>query len=185
MNDQKIIEQFFRRNEQALIETDKAYGQYCRSIAMRILQNDADAQECVNDAYLQMWRSIPPHKPQRLKPYLGKITRNLSLHLLEKRNAQKRGAGEISLLLDELAECIPEGNTYTVEDQVAFSDLINRFLASLPTQARQMFIGRYWYGYTVRELAASQHISSDNVAAVLYRTRKKLAAYLSEKGVTI
>ena len=182
MDDQVIVEQYWQRSEQALTETARKYGGYCHSVAMRILQNKSDAEECVNDTYLCAWRSIPPQRPQNLKAYLGKISRNLALNLFQKRSAQKRGGSEVPLLLDELAECVGGPDEPSPEDQTTFSDLINRFLAGLSDDARRLFVQRYWYGYTVKEIAQAKGVRADSVAAQLYRTRKNLAQFLHEKG---
>jgi DNA-directed RNA polymerase specialized sigma24 family protein len=108
MDDSKIVELFFDRSELAISETSKKYGRYCHYIAYNILRNNKDAEECVNDTYLRAWNSIPPKRPNKLQTYLGKITRNLALNMLEKLTAQKRGKGQIPLVLDELGECIPD-----------------------------------------------------------------------------
>lgn len=182
MDDRVIVEHYWQRSEQALAETAAEYGAYCYSIAMRILQSKNDAEECVNDTYLRVWQSIPPQRPQNFKAYLGRITRNLALNRFQKITAQKRGGSEISLLLDELEECVSTQDTSSLEDQAAFSDLINRFLAELSVEARRMFVQRYWYGYSIREIARAHNVRTDSVASQLFRTRKNLAQYLHEKG---
>lgn len=120
MDDSKIIELYMERSEQAISETSKKHGRYCHYIAYSILHNDEDSEECVNDTYLRAWNSIPPKRPSKLQTFLGKITRNLSLNKWEKLSAEKRGAGQTSLILDELSECIPaeQDAVNTVENMV-------------------------------------------------------------------
>ena len=185
MNDQAIIDLYWNRSEKAIAETKKQYGAYCHSIAMRILQNTSDADECENDVYLRLWNAIPPQRPNHFKAYIGRIARNHALNLYQKRTARKRGADEIPMLLDELSFCVSDHNATEIEDRAAFADLLNRFLEEQSEQARRMFVQRYWYGYQVKEIARAHQVSESSVAAALYRTRKAFARYLQEKGEAI
>ena len=182
MNDSAIIQLYWVRSEQAISATEKKYGRYCHSIAYNILRNTQDAEECTNDTWLHTWNAIPPQRPTRFKSFLGRITRNLSLNRYEKQNAQKRGSGELTLILDELAECIPSGNS--LEDTAAIKDLLNRFLDILPEKSCRLFVRRYWYAASVKELAREFHMTENQVGVTLYRTREVLRSYLEKEGVT-
>ncbi len=183
MNDCDIVELFFDRSEQAILETGKKYGRYCHTIAYNILRNKEDAEECVNDTYLKAWNSIPPKRPNRLQTYLGKITRNLALNKLEQSTAQKRGKGQVPLVLDELAECIPDTKSSTdiVEDMYV-KELLDCFLDALPTETRIIFIRRYWYMSSVKDIAREYKLTESNVTVTLFRTRKKLKEFLEKEG---
>lgn len=183
MEDSRIIELYFARDEAAISLTNQKYGRYLKSIAYNILQNEEDSDECVNDTYINAWNSIPPKKPNRLQTYLGKITRNISLNLIEKHNALKRGNNQVSLALDELSECIPN-NDNAFED-AELTELINRFLRSLSSEACKVFVLRYWYVYSSAEISQLCKISESNVNVSLFRTRKKLKAFLEKEGITI
>ncbi len=183
MDDCDIVELFFDRSEQAILETGKKYGRYCHTIAYNILRNKEDVEECVNDTYLRAWNSIPPKRPNRLQTYLGKITRNLALNKLEQSTALKRGKGQVPLVLDELAECIPDTKSSTdiVEDMYV-KELLDRFLDALPTETRIIFIRRYWYMSSVKDIAREYKLTESNVTVTLFRTRKKLKEFLEKEG---
>lgn len=183
MEDSRIIDLYFARDEDAINQTDKKYGRYLKSIAYNILKNDEDSEECVNDTYIRAWDTVPPKKPNRLQTYLGKITRNLSLNLCEKHGALKRGSNQVSLALDELAECIP--NSTNAFEESELSDSLNAFLNSLAAQPRNIFVLRYWYMYSSAEISALCKMSESNVNVSLFRTRKKLKAFLEKEGITI
>ena len=186
MTDEKIIELYFERSEKALEETERAYDRYLYSISLGILSDVSDAEEIVNDTYLKAWNSIPPEKPRSLKSFLAMITRSLSLNRLEYRHAQKRSGNQYSLALDELSECI--ANSESEDDSSSLgelSELINRFLHSLPTEPRRIFIRRYWYLERVCDSAQSYHISESKVKSILHRTRKKLKTELVKEGFNI
>lgn len=186
MDDSKIIELYMSRSEQAISETSEKYGRYCYCIAYGILHDDKDAEECVNDTYLRAWNSIPPNRPNRLQTFLGKITRNLSLNRWEKLSAEKRGAGQIPVILDELAECIPDGkDTEHTVDSMIIRDVLNRFLNNLPTKTRKIFVRRYWYMSSVKEIADEYGLSESNVTVILFRTRKKLKNLLGKEGIAL
>lgn len=184
MQDNEIIELYFSRNENAISETDRKYGRYCHFIAFSILRIEEDSMECVNDTYLRTWNSIPPHKPERLQTFIGKITRNLSLGRYQKIHALKRGGSEIPLILDELSECIGDhgSNPY---DAIAFRDTMNRFLDSLDVKSRRLFVRRYWYMNTPSEIAKEYGMTAGNVSVDLHRIRQKLRDMLEKEGITI
>ncbi len=180
MNDSDIIELFFARNEQALAETDAAYGSYCQSIAMGILGNRSDAEECVNDAYLKAWQSIPPAHPTSLRLYLARIVRNLSLTRYRHDHRLRRNR-DLEVSLSELEACIP-----LREDQAGeLKDLLERFLRGEEPMDRRLFVGRYWYGYAPKILAADNGLSVNAVNLRLMRVRTRLQDFLEKEGYHI
>lgn len=182
MEDQQIVELYFARSESAIAETDKKYGRYCHSIAYRILENDEDAKEIVNDTYLKTWNTVPPNRPDPLKPYVGMISRHLSLDRYEEYHTQKRG-GQVPLVLEELAECIPEGDCGAdMGESVALRDALGRFVRSLPDKTQSIFLQRYWYSCSVAEIAEGYGMRENSVTVLLHRTRKKLKAHLQKEG---
>ena len=183
MKDEAIIELFWARSEAAIDETDRAYGRYCHSIAYRILRVHEDAKETVNDTWLKAWNTIPPERPHHLKGFLGRITRQLSINRLERETAQKRGAGQYALALDELAECIPDRNrSEDLTDLTALRDALNRFLRGLSAEHRSVFLRRYWYAQSVAEIAAGCGMSESKVKSMLLRTRNRLRKMLTAEG---
>lgn len=183
MDDNRIIQLYWDRNDQAIHATFQKYGYYCKAIARNILNNEEDAEECVNDAYLNAWYAIPPHWPEQLATFLGKITRNLSFNKYRHNHAEKRGGGEMALVLDELADCVSDKDT--VEQLIDFQELknaINLFVRGLPSKKRSIFIRRYWYADSVSEIARDHGISQGSVSKILERTRKQLKTYLTERG---
>ena len=186
MEDKSIVELFWTRSEEAISQATKKYAAYCKTVAYNILQNTSDAEECLNDTMLKAWSGIPPSKPQNLKAYLCKITRNLALNRIEHSNAQKRGSGQYTLVLSELDECITSTDrTEQSLDNTILSEAINNFLATLPKQKRIIFIRRYWHMESVRDIAKRLKISESNVKTELCRTRQKLKAYLEKEDIYI
>lgn len=140
MDDSKIVELFWSRNEKAIDEVSAKYSRYCHSIAYNILHNNEDSEECVSDTYIRAWYSMPPHKPNKLSAFLGKITRNLSLNRYEKLNAEKRGDGQTPIVLDELQECIHSSeNVDDIVDDIVLKDALNCFLSNLDEEQRNIF----------------------------------------------
>ena len=186
MEDWEIIALYTARSEDAIVVTDEQYGDYCRSIAMRILHNELDAEECVSDTWWHAWSVIPPQIPSCLRVFLGTITRRLSLDRYEKRMTQKRGVGEVTLLLDELVDCVPAAeNGDTQTDSIVIRDTLDRFLTQLPPRERWLFLRRYWYADSVEELACAAKMRENAVCVMLYRTRKKLKAALEKEGIAL
>lgn len=184
MEDQKIVELYWNRDEKAIDETRVKYGRYCHQIAYNILRNIEDTDESVNDTYLGAWNSMPPHRPMVLATFLGKITRRISLNRWRMKKAQKRGGGETELALEELMECIPSGKS--VEESVEAQELgkiIDGFLDTLPLTERRVFICRYWYLDTIEELCGRFGFSQSKVKTMLYRTRGKLLVVLEKEGI--
>ena len=183
MDDNTIVQMYWDRDENAISVTSEKYGAYCLSIAKNILDNHEDAEECVNDTYLSTWNTIPTNRPSVLSTYLGKIVRNLSFNLYKKNKAEKRGSGHFALVLDELSELIAEPSKPEDElDCKLLSDVINSFLADLPTEKRKLFVCRYWYADSVKDIAKRFEMTENNVSVALNRLRTKLHNYLLESG---
>ena len=186
MQDQDIIALYNARNEQAIAESSTKYGYYCTSIALNILHNMQDAEECVNDTWLRAWNSIPPTKPNHLQLYLGGITRHISLDRFRRQNAAKRGGGELMLALDEMHDVV--ASDADVPSQIAeqeFSESFNRFLRSLPERDCNIFIRRYYYLDPISLIAKRYGLSVANVQKILSRTRNKLRAHLEKEGYAV
>lgn len=184
MEDRQIVDLYFARNEAAIAETDKKYGRYCHAIAYGILYSDEDAKEVVNDTYLKAWNTIPPRRPDPLKPYVGMISRQLALNTYEKQHAQKR-AGQVPLALEELSECVSGQGEGDVEESVAVADALNRFLLTLPERTRKIFIRRYFYMSATAEIAKDFGLKESNVTMLLLRARRKLEQFLKKEGFDI
>lgn len=183
MEDQAIVRLYWDRDHRAISETAAKYGNYCTAIARNILGNKEDAEECVNDTYLNTWNSLPPHRPSVLSTYLGKITRNLAFDRFRSRSSKKRGGGEINLVLDELSECV--SGTDCVEDAVIRHELIqaiNWFLSTISKEKCNIFLLRYWYVMPISEIGKRCGMSAGNVSVTLNRVRKQLKQYLKERG---
>lgn len=186
MDDEKIIDLYFARSEQAVKETANKYGRYLNTVAHNILHSKEDCEECINDTYMHAWQKIPPERPKSFSAFLAKITRNLALNKYESRNAKKRGNGQVPLVLDELSQCIAD--TSDVQKNIEDADLteaLNRFLAELSADARKIFMRRYWYMSTVKEIAGDYGLSESKVKMTLLRTRNKLNKFLKEEGISL
>ena len=186
MEDVKIVQLYWDRDESAITETSNKYGNYCTSIALNILGDIEDAKECVNDTYLNAWTSMPPHRPNILSTFLGKITRNLSFNKYKYDHTQKRGNGQLPIVLDELSECI--SGKEDIQTEMEYQELvkcIDEFLDSLPPQKRKIFVCRYWYNDSIIEIAKRFHIKENAVSMTLARIRKKLRTYLVERGYDV
>ena len=186
MDDSRIIMLFWQRSEDAIAAVQQKYGRYCYSIAYQILSNNEDAEECVNDTYIGAWNAIPPHRPEKLSVFLGKITRNLSLKKWRVRNAAKRGGGETVLALHELEECISSGNNieaYLNAEELA--EIINAFLGGLAVTERRVFLCRYWYFDSISDISVRFGFTQSKVKMMLKRTREKLLKYLEQEEIWI
>ena len=182
-NDSEIVSLYWGRDEKAITATAEKYGNYCRSIAKNILGNDEDAEECVSDTYLNAWNAIPPHRPENLATFLGRITRNLSFNRYKNNRAEKRGGGETALVLDELEACVSgSDNVVQSVERAELIGEINAFVKALPTEKRNIFVRRYWYADPIFEIAKLYGKQPDSVAKTLERTRKQLKKHLLEKG---
>ena len=182
MEDSQIIALYFRRSEQAIQETDNKYGHYCFQIANNILSSAEDGEECVSDTYMTAWNSIPPNRPIHLAPFLGKITRHIALDRWRRRFAQQRGGGETALALEELEDCLPGKDSPEEElNRKEFREGLNRFLGTLSERERILFVSRYWYLRSIRELSEKTGLSESYVKTQLFRTRGKLRTFLAEE----
>ena len=182
MEDHQIVALYWAREQTAIKETEEKYGRYCHSIIGRILHSDQDGEECINDVYLGAWNSMPPHRPENLRLFLGKIARRTALHRYEKLTADKRGLGQVPVALEELAECLPgPENTEQVLEDMALTELINTFLGDLPSQQRKIFVQRYWYLRSIREIAQAYGIGESRVKMSLLRARRELKKRLEEE----
>ena len=183
MEDFQIIELYWDRAERAIAETEQKYGNYCRSIAYRILRDREDAEECVNDTWLRAWKSMPPERPNLFSAFLAKITRNLSLNRFEKRNAAKRGGGEVAVVLEELGECVPaHGGVEQEVDLKYLTALLNAFLGQLGEENRRLFVLRYWYLCPVKEAASRCGMGQSKAKMRLMRMRDELREILAKEG---
>lgn len=186
MEDSKIIGFFENRSEEAVFETEKKYGSYCFSCANNILGNEEDAKETVSDTYLALWNSIPPKKPENLKAFAAKICRNLALNKLRKEKAEKRGGGETEVIFDEISEFVSGKENPEAEfEQKELAKAIDSFLGNLPKEKRKIFILHYWYFESVEKIAEKTGKTENSIRNSLFRERKKLKKYLSERGFEI
>ncbi len=182
MEDKDIIALFMSRQEQAISETEKKYGNYCYKIAWNVLNNEEDSKECVNDTWFKAWNSIPPTIPNFLQSFLGKITRNLSINVWRDKHAQKRGNGESYVILDELSECISDEKN--IEQEIIAKELaakINVFLENMQEDKRKMLVMRYFFMTPVKEIAQKLGVSESQVKMTLSRSRKKLQIFLEKE----
>ena len=184
MTDSQIIALFWDRNEDAIRETDAAYGRRLYAISNQILCQRQEAEESVSDTYMKAWETMPPQKPLYFYAYLAKICRNFSLARLQWNSAAKRSA-EIVSLTQEMAECIPDRRMEQRLEREALGQLLNRFLEGLSRDNRLIFLRRYWYADSVREIADRYGITESKVKTQLHRTRKKLQVFLEKEGIAL
>jgi len=185
LDDRKIIELFYERSEQAIMELSSKYGSVCTKVAYNILNNKQDAEECVNDAYLGVWNTIPPQNPNPLVSYVCRIVRNLAIKKYYSKTAAKRNS-TYDVALDELENCFPA--TGSVEEALDAKELarnIDAFLETLSQENRIMFVRRYWYSDSIDDLASLFGVSNHNISVRLSRTREKLKKYLLQKGIML
>ena len=185
MEDSAIIALYFDRNEDAIRETDKKYGAFCRKVAFNILSVNEDTEECISDTYMKVWNLIPPERPIKFMAWLGKIVRNTALGMYTKLHAKKRFNG-MELMLDELSDCIPSDVSLEKElEDKEITETINTWLKSISTEERYLFTRRYWYGDAVNELAKQQKVSPHTITQRLYRIRERLKVYFEKEGIAI
>lgn len=183
MEDGAILDLYFARCEQAIVETEHKYGRYCLQLSRNILGDPGDAEECVNDAYLGLWNAIPPHRPDPLLPFLCRIVRNLSCKRHRARNAGKR-CSSYDLALEEIAEILPSSDsTEEALDARELARYLEVFLASLRQEDRVLFLRRYWFADSYQEIARRMGLSEKNVSVRLSRLRKRLQTELRERGL--
>lgn len=184
MEDAKIIALFWERKEQAVKETDAAYGRKLYLLSNNILHNHEDAEESVNDTYMETWKAIPPKRPKYFYAFLASICRNLSLNKLDWKMAAKRNA-EMVALTQELENCIPDRRQDAEMDRRELRRVLEGFLESLPKESRLIFLRRYLYVDTVAEIAQRYGISESKVKTQLHRTRNRLRACLEKEGISV
>lgn len=183
MEDSQIIELYWQRNADAISETAGKYGAYCFQIADNILYDTEDSEECLNDTWLRAWDAMPPERPNVLRMFLAKITRNLSFDRFHARNAKKRGGGEMVLVLDELEECVAgRADVETAYEGKELSQCIGRFVRGLSERDGNVFVRRYFFTDPVAAIARRYGLTDNNVMVILSRTRKKLKLELRKEG---
>ncbi len=184
MEDDRIVELYYERSEEAIAETQKKYGGYLSSIAFRIVGNPEDARECVNDTYHDAWNSIPPHRPSVLSAFLSKITRRIAIDRYRKMSAQKRGGGDLPIALEELSECCGGGEE--IEDAIEMkrlSETVADFIHGLPEIQRRIFLSRYFYLDSISGISERFGFSESRVKSMLWRCREKLRRRLLEEDL--
>lgn len=184
MDDVQIIELFFARDERAVKETDKKYGTLCFRVAKNLLLNSEDAEECVNDTYLVVWNKVPPTRPNNLMAFICKITRVLSLKRLEQLSAAKRSALEI-LPLSELEDILPDSRIAPAVEEGEISKAISAFLREEKEDARNVFLRRYWFSDSIRDIAERYSFTESKVKAMLFHSRNRLRKYLKKEGIEV
>jgi len=185
-DDSELISLYEKRSENAIVATAVKYGNYCNKIAMNILVNKSDAEECLNDTYLSVWNSIPPQKPSVFCAFIGRITRNIALNRYKAMRTGKRGGGTLPLILDELTDCV--SSAADVEDEFdagQTGECITEFLHELPFEQRSVFVRRYFYSDSIADVASRFNISESKVKSMLMRLRNKLKIHLEKEGVFI
>lgn len=183
MQDRQIVDLFWERSEDAIRETEIKYGAYLSKVAYNILADLEDSEECVNDTYLAAWNSMLPNRPSILSAYLSKITRQISIDIFRKKHTVKRYASEYALSLDELGDSFSDGITPERElDAKLLDDAVNRFVSALPEHAQRVFVGRYYFFDSLKDIAAYCGMTESKAKSLLYRTRQRLKAYLVKEG---
>jgi RNA polymerase sigma-70 factor (ECF subfamily) len=183
MDDEKILGLFLARDEKAIAEVRQKYAAYCGAVASRILRDSSDAEEALSDTWLAAWRSIPPHEPKCLRTYLSRLTRNISVNMLERSSAQKRGSGVAHIVLDEVADWLVSDKD-DVEDSVnerLLTEALNAFLTELSDTERRVFVRRYTFFQPVSEIARAHGFTENKVKSMLMRLRKRLRAKLEKE----
>ena len=186
MTDERIVELYWNRDESAVTETQSKYGRYLTKIAYNVLTDMEDSLESVNDTYMYAWKSMPPHRPSILSVYLAKITRRVAIDILRKKSRDKRIPSEYTFSLSELEECISD--TKFVEQKLEAEELgkaISNYLKTISSDARHLFIGRYFYLDSLKDVARYCGMSESKAKSMLYRTRCGLKAYLEQEGYHI
>lgn len=175
-----LVERLRQRDEQALRLLQEHYGGYCYCIINNLLQNPQETEEALSDVWLQVWNSIPPASPTNLKAYLAKAARNTALNYIKHNSAAARSA--VTLLLEELADCLPDQSAEDSLNAGALREALNRFLQTLSREERTLFVRRYWYGDTVPQLARAFHGTESRITSTLYRLRKRLKSHMEQEG---
>ena len=184
MQDNAIVKLFMERDERALKEALEKYNHYCMHISMNILNNSEDSEECVSDALMGAWKSIPPNHPENLAAFLGKLTRNAAINKYNARHADKRAAGEYAVSIHELDECIPDvKDVWSHVEAAELERAIDAFLREQKPDNRNIFLLRYYYSCSVSDISGSTGTSEGTVKSILSRMRVRLKNYLKKEGV--
>ena len=186
MEDQEIVELYWKRDESALEHSREKYHGYLSRIARQILYDREDSEEVVNDTYFKAWQSMPPQRPSKLSIYLGRLTRHGAIDYLRRRTSQKRGGATYEMCVEELEESVPGGETpqQALEEKLLVQ-LLNQFLETLSPQARALFLGRYYYFDPLWEVARYCGMGEGQAKSQLFRIRKRLKAYLEQEGFVV
>lgn len=182
MEDSKIIQLFWERDESAISAVSKKYGRYCAVIARNIINNEQSVEECVNDTLLDLWEVIPPNRPKHLLAFISEVTRNNALDAVKGNKAQKRGGGDIDLILDEVYDIASDYSVEKIAEQREILASVNKFLGQLPEKKQKVFVLRYWHCCSISDISQIVGMSEANVYNVLKRVRKKLLDYLKKRG---
>lgn len=182
MKDSEIVALYLERQETAILETETKYGKYLSTVVWRILRDESDTEEIVNDVYMRAWKAIPPTIPENLKLFLARIARNLSFDRMSYRTAGKRNAIQV-----ELDESVPAAESGPEEAWEAreIGEVLNRFLGELDRKTCAVFVARYYYAFSITELAKRYGLSERQAKYLLQKTRGKLKEYLEKAGVTL
>lgn len=185
MEDERIIDLYWERSQQAIVWSEKKYGNYCGRIADNVLHNREDCEECLNDTWLRAWNSMPTERPKILQAFLGAITRNLSLDLYRRKHSAKRGGGETAYVFDEARDFSGSDEAWGRMERMELTENLNRFLAGLDKESRVMFVRRYWYMDSIAEIAARMGCGESRVKSCLMRLRKRLRRQLESEGIVL
>ena len=180
LQDHEIVALYHARDEEAIAHSQRQYGAYCQTVAMHILNSPPDEEECVNDTWLAAWNSMPPKRPQSLRAYLGKLVRNISINRLKSLHRQRRDV-RLTVTFEELENCIPAPDE---TDSSVICAWLDEYLGTLSQLDRRLFVGRYWYNHSVKELARYYGLSANATTKRITRVREGLRAYLIERGYT-
>ena len=183
MQDSEIVELFWQRDQDAIVQTDLAYGTMCRALSRRIVRTSEDAEECVNDSYYRLWERIPPERPQSLSAFLARIVRNVSLDRLRELGAAKRGGGAVAVALDELGSLCGPDDAESLLAAKELGQALDRFLRTQPDRSRNVFLRRYFYFESRLEIAERYGLGAAQVSVILSRTRNRLRKYLKQEGL--
>ena len=183
VQDHEIVDLFWKREESAILHSSVKYGKSLESTSFAIVRSREDAQECVQDTYLAAWNAMPDDRPNYLGAYLMKIVRNLSINLCRRQSAKKRDSG-LTLIYDELSECIPDssGGAFEQMESGALASVINAFLEDLDKEKRIVFVRRYFYSDSIKEISEKLYLSESKVKSMLMRMREKLAEAIRREG---
>lgn len=185
MEDEKIVTLYWQRDETAIRMTEEKYGRYLTKIARGILGDEEDSRESVNDTYWRAWQTMPPHRPAVLRTYLGRLTRGLAIDRYRGRNREKRRGSEYALSLSELEECVSGATAEEAVDLRLLAEAIGAYLKTLPPETRSVFLRRYYFMDSVKEISRRWGMGESRVKSLLCRTRRGLRAYLEKEGFAV